>query len=227
MLAGLGGAVLGAALACVVAALTVPAALAGVPGALDDLVPGAEPAIEGHSAAAALPFATVSTRGPIIPGSMVSAAGTFASATASRSEPREGDDAPPAPRPVLPVKGVVPHCGDFACPRPGHRHNGLDLTAPAGTPVRAAEDGRVALLRDTGGYGNFVCLQHRRRLATCYAHLDAFDDGLAVGRLVLRGARVGTVGSTGVSSGPHLHFEVRRGPAACVTCATDPERFLT
>jgi murein DD-endopeptidase MepM/ murein hydrolase activator NlpD len=129
-----------------------------------------------------------------------------------------------------PVNGTVPGCGWFHCPRPGHLHNGLDLAAPAGTPVHAADAGVVALMEgidESGGYGNFICLQHRAHLATCYAHLEAFAPGLRVGSSVTRGQVIGLVGTTGHSFGPHLHFEVRRGPASCMSCAVDPVPYLS
>jgi murein DD-endopeptidase MepM/ murein hydrolase activator NlpD len=129
-----------------------------------------------------------------------------------------------------PVGGVVSGCGYFGCPRPGHLHNGIDLIAPAGTPIHAADGGTVALLESidqSGGYGNFICVQHRPHLATCYAHLSAVAAGLRVGERVRRGEVIGLVGSTGSSSAPHLHFEVRRGPAACQTCAVDPLPYLS
>ncbi len=128
-----------------------------------------------------------------------------------------------------PIRGIVPGCGYFGCPRPGHLHNGLDLLAPAGTPIHASDSGEVALLEsvgESGGYGNFICLQHRPHLATCYAHLSAVAAGMKIGAHVRRGEVIGLVGSTGSSSATHLHFEVRRGPAACQTCAVDPSPFL-
>ncbi|MEA2221054.1 MAG: hypothetical protein QOJ35_3680 [Solirubrobacteraceae bacterium] len=132
--------------------------------------------------------------------------------------------------PVAPVAGVVGGCGYFGCPRPGHLHNGVDFLAPAGAPVHAADAGRVALVQTPGesaGYGNFVCLQHRPHLATCYAHLSAVAAKVAVGARMRRGDIVGLVGSTGSSTAPHLHFEVRLGPAACQTCAVDPLPLLS
>jgi len=130
---------------------------------------------------------------------------------------------------ATPVAGIVPGCGYFGCPRPGHLHNGIDLLAPTGTPIHAADSGEVALLEsvgESGGYGNFICLQHRPHLATCYAHLSAVAAGLQLGTHVTRGEVIGLVGSTGSASGAHLHFEVRRGPAACQSCAVDPAPFL-
>jgi len=128
-----------------------------------------------------------------------------------------------------PVAGIVPGCGYFGCPRPGHLHNGIDILAPTGTPVHAADAGTVALLQsigESGGYGNFLCLQHRPHLATCYAHLSAVAAGLRLGSRVQRGQVIGLVGQTGSATGPHLHFEVRRGPAACQSCAIDPAPLL-
>jgi murein DD-endopeptidase MepM/ murein hydrolase activator NlpD len=128
-----------------------------------------------------------------------------------------------------PVKGTVGGCGYFGCPRPGHLHNGVDFLAPAGTPVHAADAGRIKIIQlpgASGGYGNFVCIQHRPHLASCYAHLSAFAPNLKVGHRVKRGEVIGLVGSTGSSTGPHLHFEVRRGPADCQTCAVDPMQLL-
>ena len=130
---------------------------------------------------------------------------------------------------ATPVKGTVGGCGYFGCPRPGHLHNGIDFLARGGTPVHAAEAGRVASIQSpgqSGGYGNFVCVQHRPHLATCYAHLSAFAPRLKVGRRVKRGQILGLVGSTGHSTAPHLHFEVRRGVASCQPCAVDPMPLL-
>jgi len=131
---------------------------------------------------------------------------------------------------ATPVKGIIGGCGYFGCPRPGHLHNGVDLLAPTGTPVHAVEMGRVAVLEavdESSGYGNFVCIQHRPHLASCYAHLSAIAANVTPGATVQRGQVIGLVGSTGSSSAPHLHFEVRRGPAECSTCAVDPLPFLS
>jgi murein DD-endopeptidase MepM/ murein hydrolase activator NlpD len=131
---------------------------------------------------------------------------------------------------ATPVKGVVGGCGYFGCPRPGHLHNGVDFLAPSGTPIHAADDGIVASVEspgESGGYGNFVCIQHRPHLASCYAHMSAFAANVHPGARVHRGQVIGLVGSTGSSTAPHLHFEVRRGPAACQACAVDPLPMLS
>jgi murein DD-endopeptidase MepM/ murein hydrolase activator NlpD len=128
-----------------------------------------------------------------------------------------------------PVSGVIGGCGYFGCPRPGHLHNGVDFLAPHRTPIHAADAGTVALLEspaESGGYGIFVCLQHRPHLATCYAHLAALASTVRLGGKIRRGQVVGLVGSTGSSIAPHLHFEVRRGAADCQACAIDPLALL-
>ena len=158
---------------------------------------------------------------------------TWAAMVVERARAWRRLGAPPPPgrgELATPTRGVVGGCGVFHCPRPGHLHNGIDLLAPTGTPVHAADLGRVAVLESvsqSGGYGNFVCLQHRPQLATCYAHLSAIAAGLRVGARVRRGEVIGLVGSTGSSSAPHLHFEVRRGPATCPSCAVDPLALLS
>jgi peptidoglycan DL-endopeptidase CwlO len=87
-------------------------------------------------------------------------------------------------------------------------HPGIDIAVPTGTPIRAALSGKVVLTQSeaaSGGYGNFVCIQHAGALSTCYAHLSRFGKGGQVSR----GDVIGYVGSTGRSTGPHLHFETR------------------
>ena len=87
-------------------------------------------------------------------------------------------------------------------------HNGLDLSAPTGEPVLAADSGIVVFSGwNDWGYGNLVVLDHGNGWTTYYAHMSSVSVGC--GRLVSRGSTVGGVGSTGNSSGPHLHFEMR------------------
>lgn len=99
-------------------------------------------------------------------------------------------------------------------------HNGIDIAAPKGTAVFAAAEGRV--LRSgyqAGGYGNFIELRHPNGMTTIYAHLSRID--VASGQEVAHGQRIGLVGSTGFSTGPHLHFEVKRNGGQ-----VNPERVL-
>jgi murein DD-endopeptidase MepM/ murein hydrolase activator NlpD len=86
-------------------------------------------------------------------------------------------------------------------------HTGIDIAAPSGAAVVAAGAGTVISASYRGGYGNTVMIDHGEGVITLYAHLTAWSAG--VGQTVSRGAQVGTIGSTGNSTGPHLHFEVR------------------
>ena len=90
-------------------------------------------------------------------------------------------------------------------------HRGMDFAAPSGTPVYAAADGTVAAARTMRGYGRIVALRHGDGTETRYAHLSRFARGLAAGRRVRQGDVIGRVGSTGLSTGPHLHYEVLVG----------------
>ena len=117
-------------------------------------------------------------------------------------------------------------CTDFqlepvsaACPG-GHFHAGVDLAAPQGTPVRAAAGGLVLAVRwDPAGYGLYLVIDHGHGLTTLYGHL--WQAAVVLGERVFRGYQIGQVGSTGNSTGPHLHFEVRTDGRL-----VDPELFL-
>ncbi|MDE7160581.1 MAG: M23 family metallopeptidase [Muribaculaceae bacterium] len=86
-------------------------------------------------------------------------------------------------------------------------HEGVDLAAKEGTPVYATADGRVAVAERKGGYGNCIDIDHGYNYTSRYAHLSSMS--VAPGQTVKRGDMIGRVGSTGHSSGPHLHYEVR------------------
>jgi murein DD-endopeptidase MepM/ murein hydrolase activator NlpD len=86
-------------------------------------------------------------------------------------------------------------------------HKGVDFAASRGTPVRAVGDGVVARAGWSGGYGNVVQLHHMRGYGSRYAHLSRFADGIRAGTRVHQGDVIGYVGSTGLSTGPHLHYE--------------------
>lgn len=86
-------------------------------------------------------------------------------------------------------------------------HTGVDFGAPMGTPIHAAADGVVVWAGARGGYGNCTIIDHGNSLATLYAHQSVI--GVVVGQHVTRNQVIGKVGSTGMSTGPHLHFEVR------------------
>ncbi|MET3694271.1 M23 family metallopeptidase [Methylobacterium goesingense] len=99
-------------------------------------------------------------------------------------------------------------------------HAGMDFRSPVGTPVRAAAAGRVITAGQSGGYGNLVEIDHGRDLVTRYGHLSSIS--VAVDQSVAPGTTVGLVGSTGRSTGPHLHYETRHSAAPL-----DPARFLS
>lgn len=98
-------------------------------------------------------------------------------------------------------------------------HAGLDLVAPAGTPIYATGDGRVLRAGLAGGYGNMVEIQHADGLVTRYGHMQSI--AVEAGQEVTAATVIGQLGSTGVSTGPHLHYEIRRAEEA-----VDPMPFL-
>lgn len=86
-------------------------------------------------------------------------------------------------------------------------HKGVDYAAPRGTPIKAAGDGRVVLAGRKGGYGNTVIIKHGQRYQTLYAHMNGFAKGIRNGTNVKQGQIIGYIGTTGLSTGPHLHYE--------------------
>ena len=88
-------------------------------------------------------------------------------------------------------------------------HRGVDYAAPTGTPVRAAGEGRVRFVGRQGGFGNVIELEHGSGVVTVYGHLSRFASGLRRGQRVELGRVIGYVGSTGLATGPHLHYEYR------------------
>ncbi len=105
---------------------------------------------------------------------------------------------------IWPINGTI--SSPFG-QRWGRLHAGIDLPASEGTPIRAADSGRVVLAAVTGGYGNYTCIQHTSSMSTCYAHQSRY--GTSQGSSVSQGEVMGYVGNTGNSFGAHLHFEVR------------------
>lgn len=87
------------------------------------------------------------------------------------------------------------------------RHNGIDLPAPAGTPIYATADGVVGRAQRLGNYGNYVEIEHGSAVQTRYGHMQSFV--VASGQRVKKGDIIGYVGSTGRSTGNHLHYEIR------------------
>ncbi len=89
-------------------------------------------------------------------------------------------------------------------------HHGLDYVAPKGTPVSSIGDGIVTFKGWKGGYGNLVEIKHKNNFKTRYGHLSKFAKGIYKGKRVKMGQLIGYVGSTGLSTGPHLHFELHK-----------------
>lgn len=116
------------------------------------------------------------------------------------------------------------------------RHTGVDFAAVSGTPIRATSDGVIDSVGPHGGYGNLVVVKHGANYKTAYAHMSRFASGLRKGSKVSQGEVIGYVGSTGWSTGPHLHYEFRVNneprdpssisvPAAAPLAASDLPRF--
>ncbi len=90
-------------------------------------------------------------------------------------------------------------------------HQGVDFAAPTGTPIYAAGSGRLVRVGRLGGYGNYIRIDHGNGYETAYAHMSRYASGMRRGGRVKQGEVIGYVGSTGRSTGPHLHFEVLKG----------------
>ncbi len=142
------------------------------------------------------------------------------------AEEQSASGAVPADLPAGPIQGgssgfIWPVNGSVVSPfgmRWGRMHEGVDIAVPAGTPIRAAKAGAIALAAPTGGYGNYTCINHGGGLSTCYAHQSSF--AITSGS-VDQGDVIGYVGCTGHCFGDHLHFEVRINGAA-----VDPMGYL-
>lgn len=139
-----------------------------------------------------------------------------------------------APLPVGPIKGgggsliwpvdgpVVSGFGPRTINGSYEYHPGIDIAVPEGTPIRAAATGTVNLQQseaESGGYGNYTCIDHGGGLSTCYAHQSSF--AVSLGQSVSQGEIIGYTGCTGYCLGPHLHFEVRINGSV-----TDPMAYL-
>lgn len=106
-------------------------------------------------------------------------------------------------------------------------HKGVDYAAPIGTPVKATGDGKIIVAGRRGGYGNTVIIQHGNKYRTVYAHLRGFAKGIRSGSQVKQGQVIAYVGTTGLSTGPHLHYEfqvngVHVDPLSHTLPAADP-----
>ncbi|HXH65351.1 MAG TPA: M23 family metallopeptidase [Mariprofundaceae bacterium] len=148
-----------------------------------------------------------------------------ASRSRARAAPSHVDVSPPDlgyahMQLIWPVTGKI--TSDFG--NQGHRmHDGIDIAAPQGTPVRAAADGEVVYSDNRmAGYGRLIIIRHAGDLFTAYAHNQR--NLVARGDRVKRGEIIARVGETGRATGPHLHFEVRRGPTPVNPLAYLPRR---
>ncbi|MEL6682225.1 MAG: M23 family metallopeptidase [Pseudomonadota bacterium] len=108
----------------------------------------------------------------------------------------------------IPVKSNFRYTSGFG-PRWGRMHNGTDFAAPIGTPIYATADGVVTHASWSSGYGRLIKIRHDFGIETRYAHLNSMS--VQVGQRVSRGERIGAIGNSGRSTGPHLHYEVRVG----------------
>ena len=108
------------------------------------------------------------------------------------------------------------------------QHKGIDFAAPMGTPIPAGASGIIQKIGRNGGYGKYILIKHNDTYSTAYGHLNAFADGLRVGSQVKKGEIIGYVGSTGRSTGPHLHYEVvkNKRPVNPLKTHTIPQRIL-
>ncbi len=88
-------------------------------------------------------------------------------------------------------------------------HKGVDYAAKRGTPIRAAGDGKVSFKGKKGGYGRVLMIQHGSKYTTVYAHLNSYNKKIRVGKKVKQGQTIAYVGSSGLATGPHLHYEFR------------------
>ena len=88
-------------------------------------------------------------------------------------------------------------------------HQGIDYAAPKGTPIRATAQGEITFIGVQNGYGKVIFVEHDNAYSTVYAHQSRFKRGLSKGARIEKGQIIGYVGSTGTSSGPHLHYELR------------------
>jgi murein DD-endopeptidase MepM/ murein hydrolase activator NlpD len=123
--------------------------------------------------------------------------------------------------------GIDPD-GRFGAPRPGHTHQGQDIPAPTGTPVVAPRGGTIKVVDyQAGGAGNYIVLHgDEEDLDFVFMHLRDGSITVKPGDHVATGQRLGQVGSTGESTGPHLHFEIWQGPWATGGHPIDPLPFL-
>ncbi|MFH1829282.1 MAG: peptidoglycan DD-metalloendopeptidase family protein [Pseudomonadota bacterium] len=120
---------------------------------------------------------------------------------------------------LWPVNGKVTSAFGM---RDGRRHDGVDISAKSGTPIKAAAEGRVVFAGSMRGYGNLILLRHKDNMFTAYSHNKV--NSVRKGQTVKQGQVIAKVGRTGRASGPHVHFEIRHGQTARNPLFFLPER---
>lgn len=146
-----------------------------------------------------------------------------AAAARRQAQQQQAPSAPNPPRTTSSAGYSWPMCAPVTSeygPRWGRMHRGIDLGARTGTPIGAVRAGQVISVGWQGGYGRLVMIRHDDGIVTAYAHMSSFS--VSQGQQVQRGQRIGAVGSTGNSTGPHLHLEFRVGGQA-----QNPRQFLS
>jgi murein DD-endopeptidase MepM/ murein hydrolase activator NlpD len=128
----------------------------------------------------------------------------------------------------LPISGPFSYGDGFGVDRPGHMHQGIDLLAPKGTPILAPRSGTVTKVAyQAGGAGYYVVLSGTGEVYDyVFMHMIKGSVLVTQGETVKIGQQIGNLGSTGASSGPHLHFEIWDGPWAAKGKPVDPRPFL-
>lgn len=197
-------------------------ALSGVPG-LDPAGTSAAPAT-GAADPGIGPYTPLRTDDVAVGGVMmgpVAVAQAAARVAVTRRPSRDDTRRPPVALPVWPGTPISGEFGEFGSHWPSG-HGGMDFNGETGDPVFAATNGRVIHAGfNHGGFGNLVMILRADGVQTWYAHLDSI--AVEVGERVRAGERIGRMGSTGDSTGAHLHFEVRVGS---VPTPTDPRQLL-
>lgn len=191
-------------------ALLMPAILVGTMDAAPAPAVPAAGAASWSAAARVSPGQTFTVPGAVR--AAVSRDSYTVTAPAPRAPERIEAAAGVAGRVIRPADGPVSAQGGFGarlvpgCAACSTMHAGVDFAATGGSEARTVLDGDVIAAGASGGYGNMVLIRHATGLTTRYGHLDTI--AVHVGQHVTAGTRIGLVGSTGISTGPHLHFEV-------------------
>ncbi|MCW2950099.1 MAG: Peptidase, partial [Thermoleophilia bacterium] len=145
---------------------------------------------------------------------------------AETAPPVQAPPAKAAEKPAYPVPESTPVTDEFGANESWRtrQHTGLDLGAPMGAEIHAALSGKVVEAKYSAGYGNYVTIDHGNGLFTRYAHQPNLK--VTKGQDVKQGDVIGVVGSTGVSTGPHLHFEVLEGGLDATVYGRDSRLWL-